>query len=149
MEEGDMTPKRILVPLSGTPTDEAVLSVVTPTASRVGATVRLLHVAPLPHNLVSESGRVVMYADQEMARVGAQWAAYLDGVAATLHDVATERVVRFGDPAHEIVAESEAWGAELIALTRAGKRSRWLGLRRIVAAVSRRVRIPVLLYQVG
>src|SRR5262245_63068811 len=113
-----MTPKRILVPLSGTETDEAVLSVVMPAVSRLGATVRLLHVAPLPHNLVSASGRVVMYADQEMERLSAQWDAYLGGVAATLHDVATERTVRFGDLAHEIVSEAEAWGAELIAMSR-------------------------------
>jgi nucleotide-binding universal stress UspA family protein len=144
-----MTPKRILVPLSGAVVDETVLSVVTPTASRLGATVRLLHVAPLPHNLVNASGRVVMYADQEMERLGVEWAGYLAEVAAILQDVATERVVRFGDVTHEIVADAKAWGAELIAMTSAGKRSRWLGGRRTVAAVSRRVRIPILLYQVG
>src|SRR5262249_29503931 len=64
MEESTMTAKRILVPLKGTAGDAAVLSVIAPAASRVGATVRLLHVAPVPHNLVSASGRVVMYADQ-------------------------------------------------------------------------------------
>jgi nucleotide-binding universal stress UspA family protein len=142
-----MTPKRILVPLKGTADDEAVLSVVAPAASGVGATLRLLHVAPVPHNLVSESGRVVMYADQEMGRLDAQWRGYLAGVAATMHDAALECVVRFGDPAREIVAEAEAWGAELIAMTTA--RPRWRGVRRVVRAVSRKARIPVLLYQVG
>ena len=145
-----MTPKRILVPLKGTADDEAVLSVVAPAASRVGATLRLLHVAPVPHNLVSESGRVVQYADQEMARLDAQWLGYLAGVGATLHDTAVESVVRFGDPSDEIVAEAEAWGAELIAMT-TGRRRRlaWRGFRRIVKAVSRRAGIPVLLYQFG
>ena len=142
-----MTPKRILVPLKGTAGDEAVLSVVAPAASAVGATLRLMHVAPIPHNLVSESGRVVMYSDQEMQRLNAQWLSYLVGVAATLHDTATECVVRFGDPVPEIVAEAEAWGAELIALTTA--RGRRFGWRRIVEAVSRKVRIPVLRYQLG
>lgn len=142
-----MTPKLILVPLKGTAGDEAVLSVVAPAASGVGATLRLVHVAPVPHNLVSESGRVVMYADQEMGRLDAQWLAYLAGVAAPFHDAAIECVVRFGDPAHEILAEAEAWGAELIAMTTA--RSRWRGFRRVVKAVSRKARIPVLLYQVG
>lgn len=142
-----MTPKRILVPLKGTADDEAVLSVVAPAASGVGATLRLLHVAPVPHNLVSESGRVVMYADQEMGRLDAQWRGYLAGVAATMHDAALECVVRFGDPAREIVAEAEAWGAELIAMTTT--RPRWRGVRRLVRAVSRKARIPVLLYQVG
>jgi nucleotide-binding universal stress UspA family protein len=142
-----MTPKRILVPLKGTAGDEAVLSVVAPAASAVGATLRLMHVAPIPRNLVSEAGRVVMYADQEMGRLNAQWLSYLAGVAATLHDTATECVVRFGDPAPEIVAEAEAWGAELIALTTT--RGRRFGWRRIVEAVSRKVRIPVLRYQLG
>ena len=142
-----MTPKRILVPLKGTAGDEAVLSVVAPAASAVGATLRLMHVAPIPRNLVSESGRVVLYADQEMGRLNAQWLSYLAGVAATLHDTATECVVRFGDPAPEIVAEAEAWGAELIAMTTV--RGRRFGWRRIVEAVSRKVRIPVLRYQLG
>jgi nucleotide-binding universal stress UspA family protein len=58
--------------------------------------------------------------------------------------------LRFGDPAHEIVAEAEAWGAELIAMT-TGRRRRfgWRGLRHIVNAVARKARIPVLLYQGG
>lgn len=142
-----MTPKRILVPLKDTAGDDAVLSVVAPAASAVGATLRLLHVAPVPHNLVSESGRVVMYADQEMERLDAQWLGYLAGVAATYHDTGIECVVRFGDPAHEIVGEAEAWGAEVIAMTTA--RTRWRGFRRVVRAVSRKARIPVLLYQVG
>ena len=144
-----MTPKRILVPLKGTARDEAVLSVVAPAAAAVGATLRLLHVAPVPRNLYSERGTVVMYSDQEMGRLEAQWGTYLTGVASTLHDVATEPIVRFGDPADEIVAEAEAWGAELIAMTRP-RRSLlgWLRPGRLVEAVSRKVTIPVLGYQV-
>jgi nucleotide-binding universal stress UspA family protein len=149
-KEKMMTPKRILVPLKGTPGDERVLAMVAPAATAVGATLRLLHVAPVPHNLVSESGRVVMYSDQEMGRLDAQWSAYLAAVAVPLHDNAVECVVRFGDPAPEIVAEAEAWGAELIAMTVARpRRFGWRGLRRIAKAVSRAVRIPVLLYQVS
>src|SRR5262249_11650795 len=128
-----MTAKRILVPLSGEANDELVLSAVVPAASSLGATLRLLHVAPVPHNIVSESGRVVMYAEQEMARLDAHWRAYLAGIAATLPDAATECIVRFGNPAREIVAEAEAWGAELVAMTTSRKRRfGWLGLRRLV-----------------
>src|SRR5262249_26864961 len=106
-----------------------------------------LHVAPLPQNLVSESGRTVLYADQEMARLDAHWSGYLAGVAATRPDTATECVVRFGGPAREIAAEAEAWGAELIAMTTGPKRwFGWGGLRRVVKVVSGKVRIPVLLY---
>jgi nucleotide-binding universal stress UspA family protein len=148
-KEKVMTPKRILVPLKGATGEEAVLYAVAPAAREVGATLRLLHVAPVPHNLVSESGRVVMYADQEMGRLDAHWSAYLAGVAATLHDSAVEYVVRFGDPVHEIVAEAEAWDAELISMTiTRPHRFAWRGFRRVAAAVSRKVRIPVLLYQV-
>lgn len=142
-----MTAKRILVPLKGTAGDAAVLSVIAPAASRVGATVRLLHVAPVPHNLVSASGRVVMYADQEMGRLEAQWLSYLWGIAATLSDVAIECVVRFGDPSHEIVAEAEAWGAELVAMTIRRPRFGWSWLGRLVKAVSRKASATVLLYQ--
>jgi nucleotide-binding universal stress UspA family protein len=147
MEESVMSAKRILVPLKGTAGDEAVLSVVAPAASRVGATVRLLHVAPLPRNLVNSAGRVVMYADQDMGRLEAQWMSYLWGIAATLNDVAVECVVRFGDPSAEIVAEAEAWGAELVAMTARRPRLGWSWLGRLVKTVSRKARVPVLLYQ--
>jgi len=143
-----MTAKRVLVPLKGTAADEAVLSVVAPAASAVGATLRLLHVAPLPHNLFSESGRVVMYADQEMARLDAHWLAYLTGVAATLPGTASECIVRFGEPWREILAEAEAWGAELIALTKPRtRRVEWSGFRQTLTRVARKARIPLLLYQ--
>jgi nucleotide-binding universal stress UspA family protein len=143
-----MTPKRILVPLKGTADDEAVLALIAPVASAVGATLRVLHVAPVPQNLVSESGRVVLYADQEMSRLDAQWRGYLAKVTTTLHDVAIECVVRFGDPAREILAEAEAWGAELIAMPRhRARRLEWRGSRGVVKGVSRKSRIPLLLYQ--
>jgi nucleotide-binding universal stress UspA family protein len=141
-------PKRILVPLNGTSASEAVLPLVAQTTRGVGATLRLLHVAPVPHNLVSASGRVIAYADQVMGRVDAEWLSYLGRVAATLHDIAIECIVRFGDPAREIVAEAEAWGAELIAMTDRPGRAGWRRFRRVAEAVSRRVRIPVLLYRI-
>lgn len=142
-------PKRILVPLKGTAEDEAVLTTVAPLANQVGATLRLVHVAPVPHNVAAESGRVIMYADQEMSRISAQWSGYLGGIAATLHDPAIESVVRFGDPVDEILAEADAWGADLVAMTTARPRwFGWRGLRSIATAVSRRARIPVLLYQI-
>ena len=70
-------PKRILVPLEGTSVSEAVLPIVAHATGGVGATLRLLHVAPVPHNLVSASGRVTAYADQVMGRVDAEWLSYL------------------------------------------------------------------------
>jgi hypothetical protein len=74
-----MTPKRILVPLKGPTGDENVVSIAAAAAREAGGTLRLLHVAPVPHNLVAESGRVVMYADQEMERLDAEWSGYWRG----------------------------------------------------------------------
>lgn len=141
--------KRILVPLGGTPTGEAVLPFLVNAARGAGATVRLLHVEPIPRNLVSESGRVVVYADQDMARLEAQWLSYLAGVEVTMQDIPVERVVRFGDRAHEILAEAEAWEAELIAMTTAPRRRfNWIRRRSVAEAVLRKASIPVILYRV-
>jgi nucleotide-binding universal stress UspA family protein len=73
----------------------------------------------------------------------------LAGIAATLPDTAVEYVVRFGEPADEIAAEAEAWGAEIVAMTAARrKRFGWRRFRHVVEAVARKVRVPVLVYQV-
>lgn len=61
--------KRILVPLDQSPVAESVVPLVADLARGSGATVRLLHVAPVPGNLVSKEGRIVAYADQEMQRI--------------------------------------------------------------------------------
>ena len=72
-----------------------------------------------------------------------------DGIAARL-GVPAERVVRFGDAADEILREADAYGADLVAVTTAGKS----GLKRLVMGsvadqVFRRARLPVLLYHPG
>ncbi len=59
--------KRILVPLDGAPSSEAVLSLVGAIARSAGSTVRLLHVDPVPDNVEHENGRVIAYADQELS----------------------------------------------------------------------------------
>src|SRR5919197_1584737 len=109
--------KRILVPLDRTSTGEAVLPFVSDLARGAGSTVRLLHVKPVPNNVVSDSGRVVAYTDQEMTRLEAEGLTYLDAIAPLLQGVPVERVVRFGDPIREILVEAETFGADIIALT--------------------------------
>ena len=139
--------KRIIVPLDGTPASEAVLSVVTGSAQGTGAIVRLLHVAPVPDDVIDQDGRLV-HADQEMARLEAARSSYLEGVGASLGSFPVERVVRFGDPAREILVEAEAWSADLIAMT--VPPARWLDRirrRRVAAQVARRATVPVVLYQ--
>ena len=109
--------KRILVPLDLTTEPDAITRVVADAARGAGATVRLLYVAPVPDAVVDVDGRIVAYADQEGARLEAEALDYLRSVEIELDDVPVESVVRFGDPAEEILREADEFGADLIALT--------------------------------
>jgi nucleotide-binding universal stress UspA family protein len=142
--------KRILVPLDQSPTAEAVVPLVADLARGAGATVRLLHVSPMPDALVAKDGRVVAYADQEMARLEAEGLDYLQTAAARLEGMAVDRVVRFGEPAEEILREAEAFGADLIAVTTAGRSgiSR-VALGSVAEAVFRKAAVAVVLFHPG
>ena len=142
--------KRILVPLDGSVTAEALLDVVADTARGGGATVRLLRVAPLPDTCVGSDGRVVAYADQEMERVEAEALDYLRSVESRLAGVDVDCTVRFGQPLEEILREADAFDADLIAMGTAGRS----GLSRAILGsvaeqVVRRAAAPVLLYRPG
>jgi nucleotide-binding universal stress UspA family protein len=112
--------KRILVPLNLKAEPDAVTRVVADAARGAGATVRLLYVAPVPDAVVDIDGRIVAFADQEGARLEAEALDYLQAIEIALGDVPVESVVRFGDPADEILREADEFGADLIALTTAG-----------------------------
>ncbi|HYB42488.1 MAG TPA: universal stress protein [Candidatus Methylomirabilis sp.] len=137
--------KRILVPLGLAESAGTVLHLVADIARSSGATVRLLHVAPVPGERVSADGRLVAYASQEMERVEMDRRDHLKMAEAELEGVPVESVVRFGDPAREILVEADAFGADLIAVTdhRRGWLRRLLG--GVVDAVLRRSPVPVLL----
>jgi nucleotide-binding universal stress UspA family protein len=139
--------KRILVPLDQSPTAESVLPLVADTARGSGAVVRLLYVAPVPGPLVARGGRVVAYADQEMARLDAEGLDYLHGLAARLDGLTVECAVRFGEPAEEILQEADAYGADLIAVTTGGRSgiSR-VALGSVAEAVFRKAGVAVLLF---
>jgi nucleotide-binding universal stress UspA family protein len=142
--------KRILVPLDRTTASAAILPFVADIARGAGPTLRLLQVAPVPDAVEREDGRVIAYADQEMARLETEGLEYLDGLAATLPDVAVECVVRFGQPVREILVEAEAWDADLIAVT--ATRTRWfdrIRRRRVADRVFRQASVPVLVYRSG
>lgn len=113
--------KRILVPLDQSSVAEALLPLVADAARGGGGSLRLLHVAPLPEALVDTHGRVVAYVDQEAARLETEALDYLRTVEARLDGIPVECVVRFGDPVGEILREGEAFGADLIAVTTAGR----------------------------
>ncbi|HEU4368504.1 MAG TPA: universal stress protein [Methylomirabilota bacterium] len=108
--------KRILAPLDVREAHEGIIPVVAALARDSGATVRLLRVFPVPEHVVGPHGRTVAYVDQEMARLTAEGLRDLQRVEAELTGVPVESVVRFGDPAREIVLEAEAFDADLIAL---------------------------------
>lgn len=108
--------KRILLPLDRIEDAELALSVVGEAARSGGATVRLLHVAPVPGTVVGTDERVVAYADQEMERLTQHHLERLRMAQHQLTGVASECVVRFGDPADEILQEAEAFDADLIAV---------------------------------
>ena len=108
--------KRILVPLDETVQAERVLDMIADMGRGAGATVRLLHVAPVPDNVVSD-GRIVAYADQEAARLENEGLDYLRAVEVRMNGVPVESAVRFGDPMPEILAEAEAFGADLIVMS--------------------------------
>jgi nucleotide-binding universal stress UspA family protein len=140
--------KRIIVPLDASPIAESVLPVVADLARAGGGSILLLRVEPLPDNYVGPGGRVVAYADQEMARLEAEGLDYLKTVAARLGGLPVEPCVRFGDPLTEILKEADAFDADLIAVTTAGRSG--LG-RAMLGSVAERVfkksEKPVLLYR--
>jgi len=140
--------KRIVLPLDGSPVAEAVLPVVADLARAGGASVRLLRVMPLPSNYEDAHGHVVAYTDQEMERLEGEALDYLRTVEARLGGLPVESRVRFGDPLEEILKEADAFDADLIAVTTAGRS----GLGRAVLGsvadrVFRKAGTPVLLYR--
>ncbi|MBI1726422.1 MAG: universal stress protein [Candidatus Rokubacteria bacterium] len=140
--------KRIVVPLDASPVAESVLPVVADLARAGGGGIRLLRVEPLPNNCVDVDGRVVAYADQEMARLEAEGFDYLRSVATRLGGIHIESCVRFGDPLDEILKEADAFDADLIAVTTAGRSG--LGravLGSVAERVFRKAETPVLLYR--
>ncbi|HEU4367761.1 MAG TPA: universal stress protein [Methylomirabilota bacterium] len=140
--------KRILVPLRQTQPPDSFLAAVGDLARGAGATVRLLHVAPMPGNLVNDEGRVVAYSDQEMARLDAETRDWLETIVLALDGAPIEPAVRFGEPVEEILAEADAFGADLIAMP-VGPRPRLRLVGGVAAQVYRRAGIPVALLRAG
>lgn len=113
--------KRILVPLNEAVQAESMVDAIGTLARSAGATVRLLHVAPIPESVSDDCGHVVVYADQETARLEAEGLDYLHAASLSLDGVTLEYAVRYGDPVEEILDEAETWSADLIAMTTRGR----------------------------
>jgi nucleotide-binding universal stress UspA family protein len=142
--------KRILVPVDLKSDGDAVVNLVYDVAHASGATVRLLHVAPVPEERRGEFGRVVVFADQEMARVETESIEAMRALEERLDGVVVERVVRFGAVAEEIEREADAFGADLIAFEtpRVGRLAGLLG-GGVAGRLLRRSERPVMLLRRG
>jgi nucleotide-binding universal stress UspA family protein len=142
--------KRILLPLDQSPTAEDAVSLVADAARGGGASVRLLHVAALPGNLTDGAGRVIAFADQEMARLETEALDYLRTVEARLEGVPVDCVVRFGDPAEEILREVDDFGADLVVVTTAaGSGLKRMAFGSVAEEVFRKARVRVALLHGG
>jgi nucleotide-binding universal stress UspA family protein len=134
----------ILVPLDGTRGSEAALPTARTLARAQGGRVRLLRVMPTAQSVRDLDHRIVAYSDQESARdeYAAEW--YLRGVARALDGLEVEEVVRFGDPAAEIVRAAKEPDVTAIAMaTRPLTRWRRLFRRSVTRAVERAAWVPV------
>lgn len=109
--------KRILVPLDRSPVAESIVPLVIDIVRGGGGMVRLLLVAPMPETRVGVDGKVVAYADQEMARLEAEGLDYLRPVRMQFGVGDVECAVRFGDPVAEILRDAEEFKADLIAVS--------------------------------
>lgn len=137
--------KRILVALDLTTAPETLLDFVSDAARGAGATVRLVHVAPEPESFVDADGNTVVYVDQEVARLQAEGLDALRAFELHFADTDVDSVVRFGDPAHEILREAEEFGAELIAMPASRRGIRRLLCGRVAETVTRTAPMAVLL----
>jgi nucleotide-binding universal stress UspA family protein len=138
--------KRVLVPLDRSPVGESIVPLVIDLVRGGGGTVRLLLVAPMPENRVGADGKVVAYADQEMARLEAEGLDYLRPLRMLFGVGDVECVVRFGDPVAEILRDAEQFKADLIAVS-TGTRSA-LGrtlLGSVAEQIVRKADAPVML----
>lgn len=137
--------KRILVPVADSE-DLAAVSLVRGIARDQGSTVRLLRVMPVPRAVVGPTGRTIAYVDQQMASLTGRGLDELRVAESQLEGVPVESVVRFGDPAEEILLEADAFGADLVAVT-TGPRSRLARALRpgVGEHVLRQAPVPVLL----
>jgi nucleotide-binding universal stress UspA family protein len=136
------TSRTILVALDGTPERETAVAEAAAIAQAEGARLRLLWTSRVPAEVLA-SNRVVAYADQEEERVALEAYAYLKCLADRLPGIAVDPMVRFGEPAEEIVAEAAAAGVDLIALATPEDVAdpAWAG---VADAVARATTIPIM-----
>jgi nucleotide-binding universal stress UspA family protein len=127
--------KRILVALDRENPPSGLLDLIVNAAAGGSAAVRLLHVAPMPTNLLDADDRVVAYSDQEAERIEAEILDELRTLELAFGWMPVDSVVRFGDPVPAILAEAETFDADLIAMPVRRRR----GVKRLFGTVAEEV----------
>jgi nucleotide-binding universal stress UspA family protein len=142
--------RTILVPLDGSPGSEAVLPTAADLARAHGAHLRLARVVPPPGIVETSEERVVVFVDQEAARIENEEREYLGRLASRLEGVDVEMVVRFGDPIPELAEEAESAQADLIVMATHHRRGILRAVKGSVAeGVARAAAVPVVLVPYG
>lgn len=152
--------ENILVPLDGSAFAEQALCHAEKVAMPDKTEIHLLSVASLleDHSLaVVDLYPVYVYRDymidqdQEMERVRHELQGYLEGVAQRLESAGyrVQCIIRFGQPAEEIIAYAEEAGCDLVAMSTHGRSGlgRWV-YGSVADKVLRGSQIPILLIRV-
>lgn len=121
--------KKIVVALDGSQVAEEVLPYVEDIATKMNSQIVLLRVS-LPPQVIEDDGRIISTVEQMVEGITADFKHYLGQVASRFRakGLETESVVKFGDPAEEIVEFARECGADLIAMCTHGRSglSRWV-----------------------
>jgi nucleotide-binding universal stress UspA family protein len=142
--EATWTPRRVLVPLDGSPVAEAIIPFVSTIVRPLGLEIALLRVVPRIPPQVIEGRRAMVVDNTE--RLSQEADDYLRTVAERLSGGGLRVLtsVRVGDAATEIVSGARECDADLIAMTTRGRNAlARLFFGAVAEAVLRRAHVPV------
>lgn len=112
--------KRIIVPLDGSITGTSIIGYILKLAQKIPAEVTLIQVIEKGHNLHTIGGlNYIQYKDQDLTLKRDTTQAYLENTAALFREIQTHvtTIIKYGDPAEEIIKYATENDATLIALT--------------------------------
>ncbi len=139
--------RKILVALDGSEVAEEVLPYVEDVATKMNSEVVLIRVGE-PPMAIEDQVRVISTVEQVMESTLAELNQYLSRVAYRFKSkgLETQTVVKFGDPAEQIVDYASEIGSDLIAMCTHGRSgiARWV-YGSVADRVLRAATVPVLL----
>ena len=143
--EGAWAPRRVLVPLDGSPVAEAVIPFVSRIARPLGLEIVLLRAVPRVTPQITEGSRPTSIVD-DMERLAREAGEYLQAIAdrVSADRLRVSTLVRVGDAHAEILAGARECEADLIAMTSQGRSAlARLFFGTVAEAVLRRSHVPV------